>query len=393
MPGLHAVLSASGASRWLACPPSARLEEKLKERFGEGGSVFADEGTQAHALAELKLRHENGEYNDFLYKQMHDELAAKITAKGYDLKAMERFTNDYVDVVMERLFSARKVCPDAKLIVEQHLDFSPWVPHGFGTGDACIVSDAILDVIDLKYGQGIPVSAENNPQPRLYGLGAVNEFGVLYSFPTVRTTIVQPRLSSVSTETLTRAELLEWGESIKPKADMAWRGEGEYATGDHCRFCAAKAICAKRASEALSTVQHGFATPDVIRDEDIPGILAVLDVAEAWFKDIKAYALSQALRGQQWRGYKLVRGRRGKRTFTDTEKVREQLARAGYSSEQIEKRELLGVSDIEKLIGKQAFDVLLSDLTTQAPGALVLAPEDDARPAYSSAEADFGDLI
>ena len=307
-------------------------------------------------------------------------------------KEMDRYTDVYVDVVMEKLFAARAQDPGAQLYIEQRLDFSPWVPGGFGTGDAVIVSDNTLEVCDLKYGKGVPVSAEENPQARLYGLGAINGFGALYDFDVVRTTIIQPRLDSISEETLSRADLLAWGESIKPIAQEAWEGKGEFATGDWCKFCAARAICAKRASEARTIVKYGFDTPNVISDEDIPGILAVLDTAEEWCKDIRAYALNQALNGQRYYGWKLVRGRRGARSFTDEERVREQLNRAGFDNEQIEKRGLKSPSEIEKLIGKNAFDALVGKYVSQSQGSLVLVTEDDRRPEYSSVAADFGDL-
>ena len=385
MPGIHATLSASSSKRWLSCPPSARLEEKLRGRFGDKSSIYAEEGTKAHALAELKLRNQNGEINDFNYKSQREAMGA-IDSE------MDRYTDVYVDVVMEKLFAARANDPNAKLFIEQRLDFSPWVPGGFGTGDAVIVSDQTLEVCDLKYGKGVPVSAEENPQARLYGLGAVNQFGAIYNFTHVRNTIIQPRLDSISEETLTRADLLDWGEEIKPKALEAWEGKGEFSTGDHCKFCAARAICAKRASEALSIVRYGFDTPNVISDDDLPGILAVLDVAEQWCKDIREYARNQALNGQRLRGWKLVRGRRGARSFTDEEKVREQLNRAGFDNEHIEKHGLKSPAEIEKLVGKNAFDALLGSYISQSQGALELAPEDDKRPEYSSANVDFDDM-
>lgn len=307
-------------------------------------------------------------------------------------KEMDRYTDVYADLVMEKLFAARASDPGAKLFIEQRLDFSPWVPGGFGTGDAVIVSDQTLEVCDLKYGKGVPVSAEENPQARLYGLGAVNQFGAIYNFTHVRNTIIQPRLDSISEETLTREELLAWGEEIKPKAQEAWEGKGEFVTGDHCKFCAARAICAKRASEALSIVRYGFDTPNIISDDDLPGILAVLDVAESWCKDIREYARSQALNGTRLRGWKLVRGRRGARSFTDEEKVREQLNRAGFDNEHIEKHGLKSPAEIEKLVGKNAFEALLSPYVAQSQGALELAPEDDKRPEYSSANVDFDDM-
>ena len=385
MPGTHATLSASSSKRWLSCPPSARLEEKLRDRFGERSSVYAEEGTKAHALAELKLRHLNGEFNDFLFNVRRGKM-------GDIPMEMDRYTDVYVDVVLEKLFAARKNDPGAQLYIEQRLDFSPWVPGGFGTGDAVIVSDQTLEVCDLKYGKGVPVSAVDNPQARLYGLGAINMFGKIYNFEHVRNTIIQPRLDSISDETLTRAELLEWGESIKPIAQEAWEGKGEFTTGDHCKFCAARAICAKRASEALSIVRYGFDTPNVISDDDLPGILAVLDVAEQWCKDIRDYAKSQALNGVRLYGWKLVRGRRGARSFTDEQMVREQLNRAGFDNDTIEKHGLKSPSEIEKIVGKAAFDALVGSFVAQKEGALELAPEDDKRPEYSSANVDFEDM-
>jgi hypothetical protein len=305
---------------------------------------------------------------------------------------MDRYTDVYVDVVMEKLFSARAQDPGAQLYIEQRLDFSPWVPGGFGTGDAVIVSSQTLEVCDLKYGKGVPVSAIENPQARLYGLGAINVFGTLYDFDTIRNTIIQPRLDSISEETLTRADLLDWGESIKPIAQEAWEGKGEFTTGEHCKFCAARAICAKRASEALSIVRYGFDTPNVIPDEDLPGILAVLDTAEEWCKDIRAYAKNQALNGVRLYGWKLVRGRRGARTFTDEEMVREQLNRAGFDNDTIEKHGLKSVSELEKVVGKSAMDALVGQYITQKEGALELAPEDDKRPEYGLADVDFADM-
>ena len=258
MPGLHAVLSASAAKRWLSCPPSARLEEKLKGIFGEKSSPYAQEGTQAHAVAELKLRRANGEINEFSYKAQREQLGATP-------KEMDRATDDYADIVLGKFYAAQKVSEDAKLLVEQRLDFSPWVPHGFGTGDAVIVSDATLEVCDLKYGKGVRIVAQDNPQARLYGLGAINALGELYGFTHVRNTIIQPRVNEdpVTEETLTREELEAWGESIRPAAELAWKGLGEYKPGDHCKFCAARALCAARAAEAMRGFTHGFATPTI----------------------------------------------------------------------------------------------------------------------------------
>ncbi|NCC67712.1 MAG: DUF2800 domain-containing protein [Clostridia bacterium] len=385
MPGVHAVLSASKAKQWLACPPSARLNDKLSERFGEQSSPFAAEGTTAHSLSELKLRHEIGELNDFNFKE-------QVKALGNIPAEMDRATDYYVDVVLERLYTAQRSCPDAKLFIEQRLDYSAWVPKGFGTGDAVIVSDETLDVCDLKYGKGIPVSAVENPQARLYGLGAIAAFGELYGFTHVRNTIIQPRLDSVTDEVLSREELLEWGESIRPTAELAWKGKGEFVPGDHCRFCNARGICFARASQALSLFKHGFDNPDVLPDDQIPEILKVADVAESWIKDVRAYAYNQALKGYEWPGFKLVRGKRPNRAWRDEEAVKEQLIRAGYEEKDYLNSKLKGVSDIEKFLGKNAFKTFLGAMVSQGEGALTLVPEDDKRIEYASADADFSDI-
>lgn len=388
MAGVHAILSASSAKRWMSCPPSARLEEKLRDRFGDRSSPFAEEGTRAHALAELKLQKEIGLINDFSYKTQREAMT------GVD-NEMEWATDRYVDIVMQKYYEAKKSCPDAQIFIEQRLDFSTWVPHGFGTGDVVIVSDMILDVCDLKYGKGVPVSAEGNPQARCYGLGALSAYGDLYAFPKVRNTIIQPRLDSVTEETLTREELLRWAEEdLKPKAELAWEGLGEYDPGDHCRFCAARALCYHRAAKCMQIFDSGMQSPGILPDEEIPRILEVADIAEAWIADIRAYAKAQALKGQQWSGFKLVAGRRPPRKWTDVEAVVDQLSRAGYTDEQIYKpRELITVGEAEKLLGKPAFRAILGQFSVQGEGAPTLVPESDKRLSINSSEAAFADLV
>lgn len=385
MPGHHALLSPSKAKQWLACPPSARLNAKLADRFGEQSSEYAREGTTAHALAELKLRLELGEINKFNFD------AQKKLLVGVDT-AMDRYTDIYIDEVLGRYYEAKKRCPDTLLLVEQRLDMSPWIPGCFGTGDAVIVSDDTLEIADLKYGKGVPVSAVENPQARCYGLGAINEFGALYSFKFVRDTIIQPRLDSITDETLSREDLLSWGESIKPLAEQAWKGEGKYNPGDHCRFCNARAICKARMLGAFDLFSHGFDSPDVLPDDAIPGILRVADVAEQWIKDVRTYALNQALNGQEWNGFKLVRNKRPARAFLSEEDAASQLMRAGYTSEQFMSTKLKSVAEIEKLLGKKAFEALLAPMVVQGEGKLTLVPEEDKRVEYESADAAFSDM-
>lgn len=392
MPGLHATLSASGAKRWMSCPPSARLEERLRGIFGEKSTPFAEEGTKAHSLAELKLLREKGRLgeddgiNDFNY-----DLRRK--ALGDIPKEMDEATDYYAEIIIEKFLTARQSCPDAQLKLEQRLDFSRWVPDGFGTGDAVIVSEELLEVCDLKYGKGVPVFAENNPQARCYGLGALHCYGVLYGFKHVRNTIIQPRLDSVTEEMLTTDELLQWAETeLKPAAELAWKGKGEFNPGDHCKFCAARAICYARATKAMTIFKHGFETPGVIPDDAIPEILAVADTAIDWIKDLQAYALSQALRGQEWPGYKLVRGKRPPRKWVDEEEAKHQLIRAGYEPEVYTETKFKSPSNIEKLVGKQAFEAIFATLVTQGDGVLTLVPESDKRTEFTSAEADFSDI-
>ena len=349
--------------------------------------MYAAEGTQAHALCELKLRLALNEINQFRFD-------AEKKLLGEFPSYAEKNTDDYVDAVLEKFYGAKKLCPDARLFVEQRLDMTPWVPACFGTSDAIIVSDQILEVIDYKNGQGVPVSAVGNPQARLYALGAVNQFDRIYPFKTVRETIIQPRLDSITEETLSKDELLAWGEAIKGTAELAYRGEGEFKAGDHCRFCAAKAVCRTRAALAMSVFENGFGdAPDVIPDENIPGILKVADLVEAWLKDVRAYAYSQAMKGDTIPGFKLVRGRAPARKWRSEEEVIDQMARAGYSEEQyLEQPKLMSVAALEKSIGRTAFKALLGSATVQGEAPLTLVPEDDPREEFATADMAFADL-
>ncbi len=408
-PSLHAVLGASSAHRWLICTPSARLCEKLTSRFGSESSPYAAEGTKAHALAEMKVRlayykadgmtaakhsrmapEQQEAYlgiNAFRFKALRNEL-------GDIPKDMEQATDSYCDIVMEKYLSAKEADPGAQLYLEQRLDYSAWVPSGFGTGDCIIVSDSLLEVCDYKHGKGIPVDAVGNPQLRLYGLGAMERFGRLYDFQSVRMTIIQPRLDSVSEETLTCDDLTSWAaEEVVEKAKQAWTGSGEFVPGEHCRFCAAKAVCSARVAQAMRMFQYGLEAPGLIPDEQIPSILGMLNDAEAWIKDIRAYAENQALHGQVWPGWKLVHGKKPNRQWSDPEEVKAQLLRAGYPADQFQEVKLKPVGEIEKALGKKAFQALVGGLVSQGEGKLTLVPADDKRVEFASADADFQDLI
>lgn len=388
MPGLHATLSPSAAKRWCMCTPSARLNQKYREIFGDASSEYAAEGTLAHSLSELKLRKENGEINEFLFNTQKEALGP-IPAE------MDRYTDDYVDVVLAELYSMRRLDPAAQLFIEQRLDMSEWIPDCFGTSDAVIVSDVGLIVIDLKYGKGLPVSAVENYQARIYALGAYAAFKDLYDFKQVKEIICQPRLESTSEETLFIEDLLVWADSvIVPAAQTAWRGEGDFHAGAHCQFCNVKALCRENVLTGLSVVQNMFDSPDVLSDKKINELLPFLDQAEDWIKSVREYAYNQALQGKEWRGYKLVRGKRPSRVWKDEEQVKDQLRRAGYTEEQYcVPPKLRSVADLEKVLKKGAFQSLVGKYVFQGEGKLTLVPESDKREAYSPVELAFGDLL
>lgn len=407
-PSLHAVLGASSAHRWLICTPSARLSEKFDQRYGPKESEYAKEGTKAHALGELKIRRavydldgmtpskhsrmsraEQRAYigiNENRYKKLREQL-------GEIPDDMEQATDSYCDVVIEKYMQARTADHSAQLLLEQKLKYDKWVPSGFGTGDCVIVSDRLLEVVDYKHGKGIPVSAIDNPQLRLYGLGAYAKFHGLFEFPAVRMTIIQPRLESVTEETMTTEDLLNWAEAaVVERAKQAWAGTGEFVPGEHCRFCAAKAVCSARVAQGLKVFQYGLESPDMISDEQLAEILPLLDDAAAWIQDIKTYAENQALHGQRIPGYKLVRGKKPNRVWANTEEVEAALLRSGYPEDYFRETRLKPPGQVEKAMGKVAFEAILGGLTSQGEGKLILVPESDKRLEYTDTAAVFADL-
>ncbi|RKD26707.1 hypothetical protein BEP19_16005 [Ammoniphilus oxalaticus] len=387
----HAKLSASGSSRWMTCTPSAALENELPDTT----SVFAEEGTAAHELSEIFLLHEIGEISQRARTLRRNKFERE---NEYYSQAMEDHVQSYVDVVVERINEAKASTPDALVMIEQRLDFSRWVPEGFGTGDVLIIADGQLEVIDLKFGQGVPVSAENNSQMRLYGLGAYDRYSMLYDIDRVRMTIVQPRLDSISSETLSADDLLAWGDTeVKPKADMAWEGEGDFVSGEHCRFCKIAPTCRARARENLKLAEFDFADPPTLSNDEIARILEQADELQKWAKDIKDYALEQAEKhGVKFSGWKLVEGRSNRR-YSDPEEVAHTLHENGFDEEVIFRpREIKTITALEREIGKKTFSEVLGDLIVKPQGKPTLAPVSDKRPelqSVESAEEDFADSI
>ena len=379
----HALLSASGAQRWLSCPPSARLEEAVEEQSSE----YAKEGSFAHELAELYLAQDLG----LTEKSEFNKRLKELRQNPFYSEELDAYVKIYLDFAIEKINEARARTRDAVVLLEMKLDYSTWVPEGFGTGDLVLVTDDVLEVIDFKFGRGIQIGAEDNPQMRLYALGALSQFGCLYEVNTVRMTIVQPRLDSISTDEMAVKELVDWGEKmVKPIADLAFKGEGEFKAGGHCRFCRVRATCRARAEMNMKLACYDFKEPPLLTDEEIVEVLDAADEYMKWISDLQGYALDQAVNsGKKWPGYKLVEGRSYRR-YKDQGKVAEALIAAGYKEDEIYEKVLLGITKMERAVGRKEFNELLVGLIEKPPGKAKLAPESDKRPAVkSTAEIDF----
>ena len=370
--GNHALLSASSSHRWLNCPPSARL----CEGYDDKGSNFAAEGSDAHSLCEYKLRKALG----MEAKDPTEDLT------WYDAE-MEESASGYAAFVMELVAEAKKTCSDPVVLIEQRLDYSKYVQAGFGTGDCVLISDGTLHIVDFKYGRGVLVEAEDNPQMKLYALGALEIFDCLYDIDTVSMTIYQPRRANVSTFTLTRQELLDWAETVLvPTAELAYAGDGEYHCGEWCQFCKAKADCRERARANMELARYEFRQPPLLTDEEVEEILGKLDSLMDWASDIKDYALQAAISGKHWSGYKLVEGRANRR-YTDENAVVAAVKAAGYDP--YDEPKLLGVTAMTTLLGRKQFNDILGGLITKPQGKPTLVPESDKRPAMTTILDDF----
>lgn len=372
----HAYLSASASQRWLACPPSAKLCAQEEEVSSE----YAMQGTCAHELGQYLVEKALG-------RNVQDPTQDLTYYDG----EMQEAAEGYAQFVMEQVAAAKALCPDPLVCVEQTLDFSKWVEHGFGTGDCVIVADDLLQIIDLKYGMGVLVSAagedgDGNTQLKCYALGALDTFGDLYDIKRVRLTIFQPRRDNVESYDLTVEELLDWANTVlAPTAKLAYEGKGEFRAGEHCQFCKIKASCRKRAETNLELAKFEFRPPAKLSPEEIAEILPKVEQLADWAEDIKTYALQKALGGTHFPGFKLVEGRSA-RKFTDEKKVAEIVTSAGYDPYE---KKLLGITTMTKQLGKKKFEELLSGFVTKPRGKPVLVPESDKRSIYSDAKKDF----
>lgn len=384
----HALLSASGASRWLNCTPSAKLEDEYGEKKS---SVYAEEGTLAHELSELYLS------KDVLGLITEDQFSTRLE----DIMANDLFNEEMLDVVptytdycAEQFKEAKAIDQLAIMEIEQKLDLREYVPESFGTADCCIAFGNVLEVIDLKYGKGVPVYAEWNKQLMLYGLGALSKYDMVYGIEEVRLTIVQPRIDNISTWQISADELRKWAEEeLKPKAELAFDGKGELNAGDWCRFCSVRNQCRKLYEQQLEIAKYEFADPELLTDEEIADIVKRVPKFIEWANSITDYAQSKAVNeSKQWPGLKLVEGISRRKWVDEDQASNAIFARCPELSEdEVFNMKLKPITSIEKIVGKKRFEEILSDVVVKPQGKPTLVPLEDKRPAmgYEQAQIDF----
>lgn len=347
----HALLSASSSSRWLACPPSA----VLAARYPNPDTIFTREGTLAHEVAEA-------------------------VASGRDCKAIEGVTDEMIRHATDyAAYIDGLTQPGTSRMLETRVDFSPWVPGGFGTADCILLTGDVMDVIDFKYGQGVAVSAENNTQMMLYGLGAMNDYGFIYDVRVVRLHIFQPRMGNLSVFETTAAHLLDWGESyVKPRAALAAEGRGQFRAGDNCRFCPHAGLCPELARRCLDVVR-GAPPVDTLTPADVARVLGLEPMISHWLKKVGEAARTALLNGDEIPGYKIVEGKLGNRKWSDELAVAAALDAAGVSRDDYTTVSLLSPAEMDKALGKKRAAELLAGLITRAPGAPTVVPVTDKR--------------
>ena len=369
----HAILSASSSERWLNCPPSARLCEAYEDK----GSDYAAEGTDAHTLCEFRLKQALGIPAD-----------DPIENLSWYNEEMEECAQGYAAYVVELVETAKQTCSDPVVMIEQRVNFTRWVQDGFGTADCILIADGVLNIVDYKHGKGVEVSAVANPQMKLYALGALEIFDGIYDIDTVRMTIYQPRKSNVSVYELPKANLLEWADTeLTQKAKLAFEGQGDFHYGEWCRFCKAKAECRERAKANMVLARYEFQSPALLDDEEIADILGKVDALTVWASDVKEYALQQAISGKEWTGWKLVEGR-SNRKYTSESAVAVAVEGIGFDPYE---RKVLGITAMQKLLGKTRFEELLAPYIEKPQGKPTLVPESDKRPAMNTAKNDFSE--
>lgn len=385
----HAILSASGSHIWLHCTPAARFQEQ----FPDQETDYSREGTWAHSVAAHRL-------SAFLDRKTEHPTEADIPGHAeFHNAANDEAINGYVRRCIIAISRARQQPGGATILLEQRLDYSDWVPEGFGTGDLVVVTDGTLIVRDLKFGKGVQVQAEDNSQLKLYALGAIAAFHGIYDFDKVVVEIDQPRRNHLDgTDPMSVDELLAWAnDCVRPRAALAWDGKGEFTPGSHCTFCRGRAVCRARKDAVADLADQDFAEaakPEALAPEEIAALLPRLDQVIAWANNLKTYAYEQALKGTKWPGHKLVAGR-SNRKIVNPKGLAEVLLLEGYEEALIYEppveRSLLGLGALEKLVGKKDFAALSQGFVDKPPGKPTLVPASDERPEYvpSNADTDF----
>ena len=372
MPDKHAFLSPSSSERWYNCTRSAWL----CEQFPDLGSVFAAEGTEAHRLCEY-----------LLHEMLGIPDVDPRPGMTYYTPEMEEACQGYAQFIREKLekWKAAGVAPE--IFIEQRVDLRTYIPESMGTSDCVIVADDEIEIVDFKYGMyRVPASSL---QLRIYALGACELFRNLYDFSRVHMTIYQPRLSSVDEAEMDVTELYSWAEEdLKPRAELAFAGQGNFSVGEWCRNCRARRTCRELAAHQLEIAKYEFASPALLSDAEIADVLSRVDALASWAEGVREYALSEALRGHAYPGYKVVAGR-AVRKFTDDVAVAFRVENAGMDPWE---RRLLGVTALEKMLGKKKFSELLADLVSRPEGKPVLVPVSDKRPEFIPASVDFANV-
>lgn len=392
----HASLAPSSAERWINCPGSVHMASL----FPESSSPAAEEGSLAHELAALEIENNNCSSCMIDYGDQVEKLREKVgtfyeknPSQPGDFETMRKMLDPYIDYVIREFREALAKDPAAVLLTERRVDFSDYVPGGFGTSDVVIIGGGRVTVIDLKYGRGVPVKARDNPQIRLYAIGAINAFDLVYEFDRVKMVIYQPRLDSVTEEELPVDELKAWAEAVvKPAAEKALSDDPPYHPGDWCasHFCPGAGACRARADYVLGLERHSGKDPALLTDEELADALSRMGPLQDWAKKLNDYALGEIQTGHNIPGWKVVEGA-SKRRYTDEDAVAAAAIGAGYAKALLYKSSLIGITDMEKLMGKRQFKEVLGALVVKPAGAPKLAPESDDRPAFNSAKSDFED--
>lgn len=370
----HAKLSPSKSKQWLACTPSLKLEEQFPDSSGPGDA--AQEGTLAHRLSEILISRQLGMMKQ---KEYEREVAKVKTSQYYD-GAMQEHCEQYCAFVVEQFHALQVECPDAMIVLEEKFDLTEYMPEGFGTGDVTFIANRLLRVIDLKYGKGIKVDAADNSQAMIYGIGAYLSFGHMYEVTEVQMTIYQPRLDAIEDFHKTVPELMQWATDVlKPKARLAFDGEGEFSAGEHCKWCKAKPSCRAHADFMLNGAKDAFSEPELLTVEEIAELLGKVEMYKNWVTSVQEYAVEEAVSGRKvFPGYKIVRSK-SSRKYTDEIKIREVLKEKGFATDSYLEVSLLPITKLEKSIGRGDFNTYLSEYIEKPLGALTLAPEADKR--------------